>query len=53
MSWCVIRTKRGIIKIKPRWQMRSIEKDRSIPVINFLFFVISFWSTETIRRYER
>jgi len=46
MSWLRIRTKRGVIKIKPKWQMRSAELAGRVPVINLGLFVISYWNKD-------
>lgn len=46
MAWVNIKYRGGFIKIKPRWQMRSKERNREIPVLFLGPIIISYWRTE-------
>lgn len=51
MSWISVRTGNGVWKIKPRWQMRSAERNHRVRVIDLGLFLIVWWSNEDIKRY--
>lgn len=46
MSWLRIRTRGGVIKVKPRWQMRSAEISRQVPVLNLGLIIVSYWADD-------
>jgi len=46
MAWVNIKYRGGFIKIKPRWQMRSKERNREIPVLFLGPIIISYWRVE-------
>ena len=48
-----LRIGRGVLKIKPRWQMRSFERDRKLPVLDLGMLIIAWWSNADQLRYER
>lgn len=48
MSWFTFRTRRGLVKIKPRWQMRWAERTGNVRVIDLGLVVISFWSDDDL-----
>lgn len=50
MSWMSFKTRGGILKIKPRWQMRWAERAHRVRVIDLGIIVITWWSNEDIRR---
>ena len=43
MAWVNIKYRGGFIKIKPRWQIRSKERNREIPVLFLGPIIISYW----------
>lgn len=43
MSWIKIRTKNGVLKLKPRWQMRYEERTRRVPVFDLGVILITWW----------
>lgn len=43
MSWIKLRTKNGVLKLKPRWQMRYEERIRQVPVVDLGLVVITWW----------
>lgn len=43
MSWIKLRTKNGVLKIKPRWQMRYEERTRRVPVFDLGLILITWW----------
>jgi len=49
MSWISFRTRGGVLKIKPRWQMRSAERNRQVRVIDLGIVVIAWWSADDLR----
>jgi hypothetical protein len=49
MSWISIRTRGGVLKIKPRWQMRTAERNREVRVIDLGIVVIAWWSADDLR----
>ncbi|WP_160297819.1 hypothetical protein [Devosia chinhatensis] len=51
MSWLTFKTRRGVLKIKPRWQMRTAERNRQVRVIDLGLFLITWWSHEDLRRH--
>lgn len=51
MSWARIRIGGGILKIKPRWQMRSAERDHRVPVFDLGLIIIAWWSQESLRMF--
>lgn len=46
MAWVNIKYRGGFIKVKPRWQMRSKERNREIPVLFLGPILISYWRQE-------
>lgn len=46
MAWVNIKYRGGFIKVKPRWQMRSKERNREIPVLFLGPIIISYWRVE-------
>lgn len=52
MSWLSIKTGHGIIKIKPRWQMRWAEKMRKVKVLDLGILLISWWSDDDVKNYR-
>ena len=53
MSWLKVPLFGGVLKLKPASQLRRIEENREIPVLNLGLLYISWWGRETIRREER
>jgi hypothetical protein len=51
MSWMSFKTRKGLIKIKPRWQMRWAEEQRRVRVLDLGLILISWWSDEDLKRY--
>lgn len=51
MAWLRFRTRGGLIKIKPRWQMRWAERRRQVRVVDLGLFIISWWSQQDLERY--
>jgi len=49
MSWIRFRTRGGVLKIKPRWQMRTAEHNREVRVIDLGIVVIAWWSADDLR----
>lgn len=52
MSWARIRLVGGVLKIKPRWHMRTAERLRRVPVLDLGVIIISWWSADALGRYE-
>ena len=52
MSWISIRTARGVIKIKPRWQMRWAERTGKVRVIDLGLVIIAWWSDDDLTRLQ-
>lgn len=50
MSWITIKTKRGVWKLKPRWQMRWAEQVRRVRVIDLGLVVVTWWSHEDVQK---
>ena len=46
MSWAKLKTKRGVLKLKPRWQMRWAERQRLVKVYDLGLLVVSWWPDE-------
>ena len=51
MAWAQIKTKRGVWKLKPRWQMRWAEKNRQVKVYDLGLVIVSWWSLDDLRRF--
>lgn len=51
MSWIVINTKNGVLKLKPRWQLRTAERKRKVGVLDLGLIIISWWSHDDLRKY--
>ena len=51
MAWAQIKTKQGVWKLKPRWQMRWAEKKRHVKVYDLGLIIISWWSNADSKRY--
>ena len=51
MSWFAIKTKNGLWKVKPRWQMRWAERQRKVKVIDLGPVVITWWSHQDLEKY--
>ncbi|GEM_PF-939488 len=49
MSWFTLKTRRGILKIKPRWQLRWAERTRKVRVVDLGLVIISWWSDEDVK----
>ena len=47
-----IKLRGGLLKVKPRWQMRFAERERRVPVVDLGIIIISWWSDESQRRYD-
>lgn len=52
MSWITIKTKTGLWKFKPRWQMRWAEKTHKVRVIDLGLFVLAWWSNEDLKGHD-
>lgn len=52
MSWARIRLGGGVLKIKPRWQMRTVERERWVPVVDLWVVVLCWWSDEALRKFD-
>ena len=52
MSWISIRIANGVLKIKPRRQMRWAERNRKVKVIDLGLLVIAWWSHEDLQKYQ-
>ena len=52
MSWFKLKTPRGVLKVKPRSQLRSAEKNGEVRVVNLGPLVISWWSDADVRKYS-
>jgi len=52
MSWLRLKTRRGQLKIKPRWQLRSWELERRVPILDLGLVVVSWWSTKALQDYN-
>lgn len=50
MAWLSIKTAKGVIKIKPRWQMRWAERNRRVRVLDLGILVIAWWSDEDLQK---
>jgi len=46
MSWIRLKTKHGVIKIKPRSQLRHAERVHAVKVYDFGLFIVSWWPDE-------
>ena len=51
MSWARIRLGGGVLKIKPRWQLRSVERERRVPVLDLGVVIFAWWSEEALRKF--
>lgn len=51
MAWAQIKTRRGVWKLKPRWQMRWAEKRRVVKVYSLGPIIISWWSNENMAKH--
>lgn len=51
MSWVSFKTRRGLLKIKPRSQMRWAERNRKVRVVDLGLFVITWWSDDDITHF--
>ncbi|MBS3848621.1 hypothetical protein PSC71_14005 [Devosia sp. J2-20] len=51
MAWMSFRTRGGVLKIKPRWQMRWAERTRQVWVLDLGVVVISWWSVQDLERF--
>jgi hypothetical protein len=49
MSWFTFKTRNGLLKIKPRWQMRWAETTRKVRVFDLGIIVITWWSNEDLQ----
>lgn len=52
MSWISIKTTNGLLKIKPRWQLRWAEKRRLVRVIDLGLLLVIWWSHDDLKRYD-
>ena len=52
MAWMSVRLRRGTLKLKPRWQMRTAERERRVPVIDLWLVILSYWTDENRRKYD-
>ena len=48
MAWMYIKLRKGTLKIKPRHQMRSMEINRQLPVLDLGLVVVSWWSRKNL-----
>lgn len=51
MAWAKFKTKNGVLKIKPRWQLRWAERAGRVKVVDLGLLIISWWSAEELRKY--
>ncbi len=51
MSWLSVRTRRGVLKIKPRSHLRWAEQHRKVRVLDLGLFLITWWSDDDIAHY--
>ena len=52
MSWATVKTKNGLLKIKPRWQLRWAERAHKVRVIDLGLLIVSWWSREDLAKYK-
>lgn len=52
MSWVRVRLRGGVLKIKPRWQMRRAERERRVPVLSLWIVIVSWWSEDALRNFR-
>ncbi len=52
MSWLTFKTRHGILKIKPRSQLRWAERNRKVRVIDLGLLIISWWSDEDLKAHR-
>lgn len=53
MSWAKIRVGSGVLKIKPRRQMRRPEREHLVPMLDLGIIVISWWDAATLRAEDK
>jgi hypothetical protein len=51
MSWLRIPVGGGVLKIKPRWQMRWAERHRQVRVWDLGVVVLSWWTQSDLSKY--
>jgi len=52
MSWLQIPFRRGVLKIKPRWQMRTAEREREVWVMDLGLVLVSYWDDKARLTYD-
>jgi len=50
MAWLTFKTRRGFLKIKPRWQLRWAERNHKVRVVDLGLIIISWWSHEDVKK---
>lgn len=51
MSWLKFPYRGGLVKVKPRWQLRSVEETGRVPSVRLWFLVVSWWDRATLEEY--